>query len=136
MNKTTKVTAHARGEVGENAPSTIEQVVDVKGQKVGRVASQIAALLLGKNSRTFTKHLTADVRVVVQNVDSLDIPANRLAEKKYARYSGYPGGLRMQSVENLIEKKGKSEVLREAVSRMLPRNTLRTPRMKNLTFSK
>lgn len=131
MNKTTKVTPAALGTKKE----TIEQVVDVKGMKLGRAASKIAAMLLGKNLRTFTKHLTADVKVVVQNVDMLDIPTSKMITKTYARYSGYPGGLRQEKMSDLIAKKGTKAVLSEAVSRMLPRNTLRTPRMKNLIIN-
>jgi large subunit ribosomal protein L13 len=131
MNKTTKVSPVALGTNKE----TIEQIVDVKGMKIGRAASKIASMLLGKNLRTFTKHLTADVKVVVQNVDSLDIPHAKMVTKTYARYSGYPGGLRQEKMKDLVAKKGNKAVLSEAVSRMLPRNTLRTPRMKNLIFN-
>jgi large subunit ribosomal protein L13 len=113
---------------------TVRMVVNVKGMRLGRAASQIAALLMAKNSRTFVKHLTADVAVVVENVNLLDIPDARLNTKTYARYSGYPGGLRQEKMTHLIDKKGMSEVLFEAVSRMLPRNKLRTPRLKNVSF--
>lgn len=128
MNKTTKVTPAALGTTKE----TLEQIVDVKGMKLGRAASKIASMLLGKNLRTFTKHLTADIKVVVQNADLLDIPTSKLITKTYARYSGYPGGLRQEKMQDLVAKKGNKAVLSEAVSRMLPRNKLRTPRMKNL----
>lgn len=128
MNKTTKVTS------AEKAP-TIEQTVDVSGMKLGRAASKIASMLLGKNLRTFTKHLTADVKVVVQNVDKLDIAPAKMVTKTYARYSGYPGGLRQEKMKDLVAKKGNKAVLSEAVSRMLPRNKLRTPRMKNLIIN-
>lgn len=128
MNKTTKVTT-------KETPVVIEHTVDVAGMKLGRAATKIAALILGKHLRTFAKHTAAPVKVVVVNAAKLDIPSSKLVTKTYARYSGYPGGLRQEKMSDIVAKKGTSAVLSEAVSRMLPRNKLRSPRMKNLVIT-
>lgn len=111
--------------------TTKTHTVDVSNMRIGRAASKIAALLLAKDAVTFSKQSVADVKVVVENVNNLSIPDARLS-KTYARYSGYPGGLRTPSMKNIIEKFGPKNVLAEAVSRMLPRNSLRSKRLKNL----
>jgi large subunit ribosomal protein L13 len=110
--------------------------VDVKGMRLGRAASHIASLLLGKDRVDAEKRVVAPVTVTIENVKELDIPDARSGTKQYAKYSGYPGGLRYISMRRMIEKFGHDEVLRTAVSRMLPRNTLRTTRMKNLIIKK
>jgi large subunit ribosomal protein L13 len=110
---------------------TITHTVDVTDMRIGRAASKIAALLLAKDQVTFTKERVADVQVIVENVDKVSIPDARHS-KTYAKYSGYPGGLRTPSVKNILEKFGARKILSEAVSRMLPRNTLRSKRLKNL----
>jgi large subunit ribosomal protein L13 len=97
--------------------------VDVTNMRVGRAASKIAALLLAKDSVHFSKQEVANVTVNVTDARH---------SKTYAKYSGYPGGLRTPSVKNIIDKFGTEKVLFEAVSRMMPRNSLRTKRLKNL----
>jgi large subunit ribosomal protein L13 len=115
---------------------TQEIKVNVSGMRVGRAATQIAALLLGKNRVDCEKREVADVKVIVENVSELSIPDAKKITKKYNDYSGYPGGLRQTAMKRIIEKFGEQDVLREAVLRMLPRNTLRTKRIKNLIISK
>lgn len=115
---------------------TKNHVVDVKGMRLGRAASKIASLLLGKDRVDAEKRIVAPVTVTVENVSELDIPDAREGTKQYVKYSGYPGGLRHISMRRMIEKFGHDEVLKTAVSRMLPRNTLRTKRMKNLIIKK
>jgi len=106
--------------------------IDVKGKKLGRVATEIAMILTGKNSPDFAPNKVADVKVVVENVDGLDISQKRLNEEEHQRYSGYPGGRRVLKWKEVVEKKGVAELLRVAVKGMLPKNKLQSKRMKNL----
>jgi len=106
--------------------------IDATGKRLGRLASEIAQLLLGKDKADFAKNVVAPVVVEVTNASKLDIDIKKQEEKKYVRYSGYPGGLKESTMSDVIEKKGYSEVLRKAVYGMIPGNKLRDPRMKNL----
>ena len=106
--------------------------IDASGKRLGRVASHIAHILLGKDRTDFAKHTVADVSVTVEHVDSLDISEKKRTTKVYDRYSGFPGGRKEETLEELIAKKGTKEALRRAVYNMLPANKLRKARMKNL----
>lgn len=110
----------------------MEYLIDAKGKNLGRIASEAAHVLMGKNSPTFTKHLVADVTVKIVNSDSLAVTLKKAATKVYTRYTGHPGGLRKQTLGELATKKGNKEVLRKAVYGMLPGNKLRAKRMKLL----
>jgi large subunit ribosomal protein L13 len=106
--------------------------IDVTGKKLGRIASEIATILMGKNSVDFAPNKVANVKVEISGIDSMDISDKRRESTTYKRYSGYPGGQTVEPMEKIIEKKGYSEVLRIAVEGMIPRNKLRKDRMKNL----
>lgn len=106
--------------------------IDATGRSLGRVASEAAHALLGKRSARYERHLTAPVKVVIENAGKLNLPPRRVKGKVYSRYTGFPGGLYETSMEDLIAKKGIGEVMRKTVDGMIPRNKLRTPRMKNL----
>ncbi len=114
---------------------TMEHKIDAKGKKLGRLASEIAVLLIGKNLTDFEKNRVSDVKVMVSNVDDMDISLKKMKEKKYIRYSGYPGGQKIKTMEKVVEKKGSAEVLRRAVYGMLPGNKLRPLRMKRLIIN-
>lgn len=113
---------------------TKEHSIDATGQSLGRVASAAAALLLGKNEASFQKHMVADVKVKITNVSKIFFSQKKLKNKTYTRYTGHPGGLKKQSLEELITKKGVREAVRKAVYGMLPSNKLRPEMMKNLTI--
>ncbi len=113
----------------------MEYKIDAENKKIGRVANQIASILMGKNTPDFEKHTIAGNSVVVLNASKLSIDPKKLEEKEYERYSGYPGGFRTDSLKKLIEKKGYSEVIKNAVYGMLPGNKLRDKLMKNLTIN-
>ncbi len=110
----------------------MEYKIDAENKKIGRIASEIATILMGKNTPDFEKHKVADNTVVVLNASKLSIDPKKLEEKEYERYSGYPGGLKFESLKRLIEKKGYGEVIKYAVYGMLPANKLRPRLMKNL----
>ncbi len=106
---------------------------DATGQKLGRLATQIAMELAGKNSPHYIKNEVPNVKVVVTNASKLSINAKKMTEKEYERYSGYPGGFAVDSLEKLIAKKGYGEAIKLAVYGMLPINKLRSKIIQNLT---
>ena len=109
--------------------------VDAKGRTLGRVASEAASALLGKKSVHFVKNKVLPVSVTITNASKLKLTEKRVANNTYIHYTGYPGGLREQSMPMLIEKKGIEEVIRRTVDGMIPRNKLRKERMKRLTIT-
>jgi len=113
----------------------MEYKIDVENKKIGRVANQIASILMGKNTPDFEKHKVSGNTVVVSNASKLSIDPKKLEQKEYERYSGYPGGLKIDSLKRLIEKKGHGEVIINAVYGMLPANKLRPLLMKNLIIN-
>lgn len=109
-----------------------EHTINVAGEKLGRAASGIATVLMGKDTPEFAKNVVAPVRVIVEGVNELDISEKKLAEKEYQRYSGHPGGRTVLKMSEVIAKHGQQEVLKKAVYGMLPGNKLRAQRMKRL----
>ena len=110
------------------------KIVDAKGKKVGRIATAVATYLMGKEDVSFLRHEHAGQRVLIKNASKLDISVRKQKGKIYTRYTGYPSGLRRESMEQLIEKHGYGEVLRKAIYGMLPSNKLRARRMKEITI--
>lgn len=108
-----------------------EYIIDATNKRLGRVASEAAALLLGKNTTNFAKNVTTEVSVKVINVKALDITEKR-GEETFATYSGYPGGLKKETLAHLGTRRGYAEVVRRVIAGMLPKNKLHKPRMKNL----
>ena len=109
--------------------------IDAGGRTLGRVASEAAKALMGKTRADYTPHIDSKVRVEIKNAGKLYIREKKRTSKTYQNYSGYPGGLKIESLASLVGRKGYSEAIRRAVSRMLPRNTMKTSRMKNLIIS-
>lgn len=106
--------------------------INVAGDKLGRVASRIANVLMGKDTAAFAKNQVERVKVVVEGADELAFGEKKLTEKQYQRFSGYPGGRTVLSMAEVVKKHGAGEILRKAVYGMLPGNKLRKERMKNL----
>ncbi len=109
--------------------------IDASGKVLGRLASEIAVLLRGKHKVDFSYHLPMGDRVVVSNVDKMKVTGKKLKDKIYYRHSGYPGGLKSRTLEEMMAK-DPAEVLRLAVYRMLPKNKLRDRLIRRLTFKK
>ena len=109
--------------------------IDASGRTLGRVASEAASALLGKKSVHFIKNEVLPISVVIENAGKLSISEKRRAEKSYTHYTGYPGGLKTATLAELLTKKGIAFVLAKTVEGMIPRNKLRTPRMKKLTIT-
>jgi large subunit ribosomal protein L13 len=112
-----------------------EYTIDATGKAVGRVATEVAMILMGKNSPDFANNKVAPNKVTIENASKAKISPKKMKEVDYAKYSGYPGGLRFETMEKVIEKKGYAEIFKRAVYGMLPGNKLRSPRMKNLTIT-
>jgi len=114
----------------------MKYTLDASNKAVGRVATEAAVYLMGKNLTTFKRNEIPNVEVVITNASKAKIHDKKLSQKTYARYSGYPGGLRKPTMADVIEKKGISEIFTEAVYGMLPKNKLRAKMIKNLKITK
>lgn len=106
-------------------------LVDVGRETVGRIATKIATLLMGKSKPYFVRHLDCGDYVVVVNAKEVKVTGKKLIQKIYTTYSGYPGGLRSESLRDLMNRKPE-EVMRRAVYGMLPKNKLRDSMIKRL----
>ena len=95
--------------------------VDANGQNLGRIATQIAVLLIGKHKPTFTPGVDMGDFVVVTNCERIVVTGNKLVDKMYYRHSNYPGGLKEMSLQDMLQRKPE-EVIRKAVWGMLPHN--------------
>ena len=107
-------------------PATAERnwyVVDASGRTLGRLATQIADALRGKRKPEYTPHIDTGDFVVVVNAEKIHVTGNKRADKRYYRHSGYPGGLRSRSFEEMQAKRPE-EIIRLAVKGMMPRNRL------------
>jgi large subunit ribosomal protein L13 len=106
-------------------------VVDADGQVLGRLATRVARILIGKDKPKFTPQLDCGDHVVVINAEKIRLTGNKIDQKVYYRHSGYPGGLKETPVRELLRRRPE-EVVREAVLGMLPKNKLRAHRAKKL----
>ncbi|HVS79777.1 MAG TPA: 50S ribosomal protein L13 [Candidatus Paceibacterota bacterium] len=113
----------------------MKHVIDATNKKVGRVATQAATLLMGKNTAAFVRNAAPEVEVHIINTSKASIDEKKAVQKKYVRFSGYPGGLKETPLRRMAEEKGYSEVFRKAVKGMLPKNKLQAVMLKNLTIS-
>lgn len=111
----------------------MEYKIDAKGKKLGRVAADAAAILMGKNDPAFERNIVSDNKVIIENASLADIPLEKLETKEYDSYSGHPGGLKYEKMKRTIEKKGYAEVFRLAIIGMLPANRIAAEMMKHLT---
>jgi large subunit ribosomal protein L13 len=106
-------------------------VVDAQGQVLGRLATRIARILIGKDKANFTPYLDCGDHVVVINAEQIKLTGNKIDQKLYRHHSGYPGGLKEVPIRVMLQRRPE-EVLREAVLGMLPKNKLRARRAKKL----
>lgn len=111
--------------------NTKEYTIDAAGKRLGKVATEAARYLMGKNAADFARHTTADVKVTITNASKLDVTEKKKGEI-YQSYSGYPGGRSTETLEHLGKRLGYGEVIRRTVKGMLPKNKLQKPMMKNL----
>ena len=111
--------------------TTRVHAIDAAGKRLGKVATEAASVLMGKDQATFAKHVIEDVRVEIINVSKMDIPEKKKGEI-YQSYSGYPGGRKEETLEHLGERLGYAEVVRRTVNGMLPKNKHQKRLMKQL----
>lgn len=108
------------------SPATIERkwyVVDATGHTLGRLCSEIAAVLRGKNKPTFTPHIDTGDYVIVVNTDKIKVTGKKMSQKIYYNHSDYPGGMRETTLAEMMAKDS-TEVIRLAVKGMLPKGPL------------
>ncbi|MDX6650626.1 MAG: large subunit ribosomal protein [Solirubrobacteraceae bacterium] len=98
-------------------------VVDAADKTLGRLATQVADLLRGKRKPTYTPHVDTGDFVIVVNAEKIHVTGNKRADKRYYRHSGYPGGLKSRTLEEMLARRPE-EVIRKAVKGMMPRNRL------------
>jgi len=106
-------------------------VIDAQDRILGRMATEIAVKLRGKDKPEFAPHMDMGDFVIVVNADKIKVTGNKLYQKKYYRYTGFPGGIRDISLEKLIQKKPE-EVIRRSVRGMLPKNKIGRDLLKKL----
>ena len=106
-------------------------LVDLKGKILGRIASDIALLLMGKNKPNFVRNLDMGDFVVVINAKDFKVTGNKEKLKKYYRHSGYPGGLKTETLGDLRQRKPENVII-HAVSGMLPQNRLKDKMLSRL----
>lgn len=106
-------------------------VVDAEGQTLGRLSTQIATILRGKNKVDFATHMDNGDYVIVINADKFKVTGNKMTDKMYHRHTGYLGGLISTPLEKLLDKKP-TRALEAAISGMLPKTKLRSDMMARL----
>lgn len=113
----------------------MKYTIDAQHKKIGRVASEAAGYLMGKNLPTYQRSKAPAVSVAIINCAKAAVDSKKKEDKKYVTYTGYRGGINTETLGALIERKGMAEAFERAVYRMLPANTLRRTMMKNLTIT-
>ena len=106
-------------------------VVDGTNQTVGRMCSRIAAILRGKNKPYYTAHVDCGDFVIVTNADKVVFTGNKMEEKEYLNFSGYPGGLKVEIAKDLLHRRPEA-VIERAIKGMLPKNRLGRKMFKKL----
>lgn len=114
----------------KTSPAT--HTIDAAGKVLGRLASQIAPLLIGKTKAEYAPNKDTGVFVEVTNVDKIRVTGKKMEQKVYRYHTTHPRGLREKQLKTLWAAEGAGEALRHAVLGMLPKNKLRTDRMKRL----
>ncbi len=107
-------------------PQEVERkwyVIDATDQVLGRLATQVATILRGKNKPTFTPNVDTGDYVIIVNAEKIRLTGNKENQKVYEHFTGYPGGLRQTSYQDML-KKHPERIIEKAVKGMLPKNTL------------
>ena len=119
--------------ISANAATVTKEwvVIDATNEVLGRLASQIAKILRGKNKPGYTPHVDCGDYVIVVNAEKVKLTGDKLTEKVYVRHTGYPGGQRFATAQDYLKKK-REFVIEEAVRGMLPKTRLGEAIFKNL----
>jgi large subunit ribosomal protein L13 len=106
-------------------------IIDAEGQTLGRLSSEVAALLRGKHKTNFTPHVDCGDNVIIINADKISLTGNKWDEKVYTRHTGYPGGQRFRTANEMMKRKP-TAMVEMAVKGMLPKNKLGSALYRNL----
>ena len=106
-------------------------LVDAEGETLGRFASKVAKILRGKNKPSFTPHVDCGDNVVVINAEKIELSGKKWSDKQYIRHTGYPGGQRVETAQELMDKRPIA-LVEKAVKGMLPKNKLGRAIYRNL----
>lgn len=115
-------------------PSDVDKkwvLVDAEDQSLGRLASTVATILRGKNKPEYTPHIDTGDNVLVINAEKIKLTGNKLQQKQYFRHTGYPGGEKFTSAEEMLDK-DPTFLVKNAIKGMLPKNKLSNKLMTNL----
>tara|TARA_B100000242_G_C42988102_1_gene458635 strand:+ start:26 stop:481 length:456 start_codon:yes stop_codon:yes gene_type:complete len=107
-------------------------LIDADGVVLGRLASYISILLRGKHKTTFTPHMDCGDNVVVINAKKIKLKGKKLKNKVYYRHTGYPGGIKSKTPQNILDSNQPEDLLKMAVKRMLSNNKISRKQMSNL----
>jgi large subunit ribosomal protein L13 len=110
--------------------------IDAENKALGRVAAAAAKALMAKHKTGFAKNVVDRDGVKIVNASKVYLSGSKNEQKTYLRYSGYAGGLKEESYDMLVARKGHEEVIRQAILGMLPKNKLQAQRMKMLSIEK
>ncbi|MFA7244868.1 MAG: 50S ribosomal protein L13 [Candidatus Magasanikbacteria bacterium] len=108
--------------------------IDATDRAVGRVATEAAKILMGKNKPTFVRHIDTGDFVIINNAKLVKFTGKKLVQKDYYQHSGHPGGLKTTSMKKIFDIDS-TDVMRRAIYSMLPKNKLRTGMMKRLSIN-
>jgi large subunit ribosomal protein L13 len=106
-------------------------VVDATNEVLGRLSSKVAKILRGKNKPDFTPHVDCGDNIIIINAEKVRLTGSKMADKEYVRYTGYPGGQRIELAEEIL-KKDPTRLIETAVKGMIPKNKLSNAIIKNL----
>lgn len=107
-------------------------VVDAEGVVLGRLATEIAKILRGKHKPIFTPHMDTGDNVIVINAEKIAVTGKKMDGKIYYRHTGYPGGIKSETVREVLEGKFPERIVERAVKRMIPKGPLGREQMRNL----
>ncbi len=126
---------HSTKSISEHDIERNWHLIDVSGKVLGRISTEIASLLSGKNKVTFVRNLDSGDHVVVINAKQVKLTGRKSEQKVYKRYSGFPGGLKNIAFEEMMLKRP-DEIVRHSVYGMLPKNKLRNRMITRLSIYK
>lgn len=113
----------------------MKYTLDATNKTLGRLATEAATILMGKNDPSFARNILSTNTVEIVNAGKLKIDPRKMATKTYKSFSGYPGGLKLSTMAHVAKNKGNKTLLATAIRGMLPDNRLRKDMLKHLTIT-
>lgn len=109
--------------------------IDATNKSLGRLATEVASILMGKNDTSFARNTVPNNLVTVINASKIKTDSRKMLSKTYKSFSGYPGGLKESTMQHVVDTKGFATIVETAVKGMLPDNRLKKEMMKHLTIT-